>query len=63
MEALRDKKLVLNFVIDPELLERIDEYRFRNKFPARAGAVKHLIEKALALDEPPQAAKKKSGKG
>ncbi|MFL6354088.1 MAG: hypothetical protein ACJ74Z_19860 [Bryobacteraceae bacterium] len=63
MEAIRDKKLVLNFVIDHELLERIDEYRFRNKFPARAGAVKHLIETALALDEQPQASKRKAGKG
>lgn len=41
------KKPVLNFVIDEELLKRIDDFRFKNRFESRAAAVKHLLEVAL----------------
>lgn len=41
------KKPILNFVIDPRLLKRIDDFRFRHRFPTRAAAVKWLLEWAL----------------
>lgn len=36
-------KPILNFVIDPELLSRIDDYRFEHRFPTRAAAIKWLL--------------------
>lgn len=45
------KKPILNFVIDEELLTRIDDYRFKNRFSSRAAAVKHLLEIALEKEE------------
>ena len=42
------KKPILNFVIDPDELKRIDDFRFRYWFNSRAEAVKWLI--SLALD-------------
>ena len=41
-----DKPLI-NFVVDPELLERIDEFRFANRFSSRAAAIKYLISSGL----------------
>ena len=41
-----DKPLI-NFVVDSELLERIDEFRFSNRFSSRAAAIKHLISSGL----------------
>ncbi len=40
-------KPFLSFVIDPQLLERVDEFRFRMHFPSRAMAIKHLLNWAL----------------
>lgn len=40
-------KPILNFVIDPALLERLDEWRYRNRFPTRAAAIKWLLIWAL----------------
>ncbi len=40
-------KPILNFVIDPELLERLDDFRFKYRFESRAAAVKWLLEWAL----------------
>jgi hypothetical protein len=40
-------KPYLNFVIEPELLKRLDDFRFRHRFPTRAGAIKWLIDWAL----------------
>jgi hypothetical protein len=47
-------KPILNFVIDPSLLKRVDDWRFKNRFVTRAEAVKWLIE--WALEQKPQAA-------
>jgi metal-responsive CopG/Arc/MetJ family transcriptional regulator len=35
--------------IPPDLLKRIDEYRWRNRLPSRAAAIRKLIELGLAL--------------
>lgn len=48
---MASKKPVLNFVIDEELLEKIDNYRFKNRFESRAAAIKHLLAKALEREE------------
>lgn len=42
------KKPILNFVIDEKLIEKIDVYRYANKIPTRAEAVRELIEKGLS---------------
>ena len=41
----------LNFVIEPEFLERIDDWRFKHRFPTRAAAVKFLLKAALQAGE------------
>ena len=40
-------KPVMNFVIDPDLLARVDDFRFKNRFSSRAAAIKWLLEWAL----------------
>ena len=47
---MASKKPFLSFVIEEELLKRIDDYRFKNRFESRAAAVKHLLEVALAKE-------------
>ena len=44
-------KPLLNFVIEPDLLKRLDDFRFRSRFATRAGAIKWLL--AWALDQKP----------
>ncbi len=46
------KPKILNFAIDQPLLKRIDDFRFRHRFPSRAAAVKWLLR--WALDEKPK---------
>jgi hypothetical protein len=51
------EKPYLNFVIEDDLLDRIDDFRFANRFPTRAAAVKFLLNAALMnskTDEPPR---------
>lgn len=40
-------KPVLNFYVDPDLLKRLDDFRFKARFPSRAAAIKWLLEAAL----------------
>ncbi len=40
-------KPLLNFVIEPDLLKRLDDYRFKHRFDSRAAAIKWLLEAAL----------------
>ena len=44
-------KPLLNFVIEPELLKRMDDFRFKHRFPSRAAAIKWLLQ--WALDQKP----------
>jgi metal-responsive CopG/Arc/MetJ family transcriptional regulator len=48
MGKRESEKPILNFVVDRELLERLDEFRFENRFDSRAQAVKWLLDYALA---------------
>jgi len=38
---------LLNFLIEPELLKKVDDFRFKHRFDSRAAAVKWLLEAAL----------------
>jgi hypothetical protein len=40
-------KPFLNFVIDQQLLKRVDDWRFKHRFPTRAAAIKWLLDWAL----------------
>lgn len=42
-----DAKPILNFVVDPKLLDQIDTFWHENKFPTRAESVRWLIQAAL----------------
>lgn len=44
------KKPFLSFVVEEELLEQIDNYRFLNHFESRAAAIKYLITVALKIE-------------
>jgi len=39
--------MIINFIIDERLLKRIEDFRFRNRFPTRAAAIKWLLDWAL----------------
>ncbi len=41
-----DKPSVI-FVADPKLIERLDDWRFNNRFPSRAEAIRWLIEHGI----------------
>jgi metal-responsive CopG/Arc/MetJ family transcriptional regulator len=40
-------KPFLSFVIDEKLLDRIDDFRFKNRFASRAQAIIWLVKYAL----------------
>jgi hypothetical protein len=42
----KDKQL-LNFVVDADLLKRLDDFRFKNRFESRAAAIKWLLDWAI----------------
>lgn len=48
-----DDKQMLTFVIDLDLLGRIDDFRYDNRFPTRAGAIRWLLEWALKRSPEP----------
>lgn len=41
------EKPFLNFVVDEDLREQLDDFRFANRFPSRAAAIKWLLKWAL----------------
>ncbi len=47
-------KPYMNFVIQPDLLKRVDDFRFKHRFPARAAAIKWLLDWALAQKPAPK---------
>jgi hypothetical protein len=52
-------KTALNLNISPELLERVDRYRFKRMFATRTEAIEFLLEAALKLNPEKPAAKGK----
>jgi len=48
------EKPYLNFVIEPELLKRLDDFRFKQRFATRAAAIKWLLDWALSQKPVPE---------
>ena len=44
-------KPYLNFIVEPGLLKRLDDFRYKHRFPTRAAAIKWLLD--WALDQKP----------
>jgi len=44
-------KQFLNFLIEPALLKKVDDFRFKNRFATRAATIKWLLE--WAVDQKP----------
>jgi hypothetical protein len=42
------KKPLITLIMDPDLIQRLDDFRFERRFPSRAAAIKWLLEWALA---------------
>lgn len=45
--TMTTEKPILNFVVDPDLLSRIDDFRFENRIASRSEAIRRLVEKGL----------------
>lgn len=56
--AAEKQKPFLHFNVEPELVKRIDDFRFKNRFESRAACIKWLLK--WALDAKP---KPESGQG
>ena len=41
------KKDILNFAVDKNLLERLDDFRFDNRINTRSEAIRRLLDEAL----------------
>ena len=54
------EKPILNFVVDSDLLARIDDFRFENRIASRSEAIRRLIEKGLKTLEAETAKNTKS---
>ncbi len=44
---MANDKPFLHFVVDSELMKRLDDFRFRHRFESRAAAIKWLLNWAL----------------
>jgi hypothetical protein len=51
-----DRQL-LNFIVEKELLDRVDDFRFQNRFATRAGAIKWLLDWATRQNPHPTPAR------
>jgi hypothetical protein len=51
---------MLTFVIGTDLLTRIDDFRYDNRFPTRAGAIRWLLEWALKKAPSPEKKRRRS---
>ena len=45
------EKPILTFAVDPELLERINDFRFENRIETKSQAIRILVEKGLRDQE------------
>jgi len=41
----------LQIMLDPEELQAIDDWRFENRLPSRAAAIRELLRRGLKTDE------------
>ena len=47
MNSMPSDRQLLNFIVEKDLLNRLDDFRFHNRFATRAGAIKWLLDWAL----------------
>jgi hypothetical protein len=47
VDCMATDKPILNFVIETDLLRRVDDFRYKHRFPTRAAAVKWMLKAAL----------------
>lgn len=47
MNSMPSKKPKLIFVVEEELLKRLDDFRYNNRIPTRSEAIRRLLEEAL----------------
>ncbi len=40
-------KPFLSFLVEPDLLKKLDDFRFKHRFDSRAAAIKWLLDAAL----------------
>ena len=45
------EKPILTFAVDPELLERINDFRFENRIETKSEAIRVLVETGLKEHE------------
>jgi Arc/MetJ-type ribon-helix-helix transcriptional regulator len=50
-QVVPTKNPLIQLNMPEELIRRIDDYRFTNRFPSRAAAIKDLITKALDAEQ------------
>jgi hypothetical protein len=48
-----DKKPLVNVLMEPELLARVDDFRYSRRFKSRAAAIKYLMDWALTRNPQP----------
>lgn len=48
-------KPFLSFLVEPELLKKLDDFRFKHRFDSRAAAIKWLLSWALQQNPKPPA--------
>mgnify|MGYP000946336712 CR=1 FL=1 len=48
-----DKKPLINVLMEPELLARVDDFRFSHRFKSRAATMKFLLDWALKKEPTP----------
>jgi hypothetical protein len=46
-DCMSAERQLLNFIVEKDLLNRLDDFRFQNRFATRAGAIKWLLGWAL----------------
>lgn len=46
-ESVPSEKPFLSFVVEPGMIKRLDDFRFKQRFESRAAAIKWLLEWAL----------------
>ncbi|MEX2264115.1 MAG: hypothetical protein WD696_19330 [Bryobacteraceae bacterium] len=45
--TMATEKPFLSFLVEPDLLKRVDDFRFKHRFDSRAAAIKWLLKAAL----------------
>jgi len=56
-------KPLLNFIVDANLLKRLDDFRFKHRFESRAWAIKWLLGWALDKKPIPEPEEKRQNAG